>query len=141
MAYMVRYRKTVGWDVTYFYQYKIHALERFNQIMKENNLPTRAVGVPYWITLDDWHVSVTKIDRWDNIDKKSVFIDDEWNWLIVLWDMATFWAEYVRLSKKYEKNEREWSDFYEELQKNLRGKGTEIIVDIPRYYEKDLDRS
>lgn len=140
MAYIV-FKQTNSWVWNYFYQYRTNAWAKFSELANECGYPIfdTEPTIPYWIDVDNWRVRIKHIDWWDNSNDKFIFFDNEENWLLVLWDRATFWAEYTKLTKKYEKDEREWSDFYDKLEKNLLGKGVQIISDIPIIREKDLD--
>lgn len=126
----------------YFFAYKNNALEKFNSLLTELKLtnPTPD-SIPCKVECEEsWmRVKVEKIKWWDTSNDKFIFFDNEENWLLVLWDRVTFWTEYVKLSKRYEKNNREWADFYDKLEKNLQGKGVQIIWDIQIIREKDLD--
>lgn len=126
----------------YFYAYKGNALEKFNSLLEElkltnptpDSVPCKVVCEESWM----W-IKVERIKWEDASNNKFIFFDNEENWILVLWDRATFWAEYVKLSKIYEKNNREWSDFYDKLERNLLKKWVQIIADIPIIREKDLD--
>ncbi len=123
----------------FFFQYKADALKKYNELSAQEWVPIDVDKVPYRTSFDNCQLRIERIAWSDIANDKFIFFDNEENRLLVLWDRATFWAEYTKLTKKYEKNNREWSDFYDKLEKNLLGKGVQIIWDIQIIREKDLD--
>lgn len=63
-------------------------------------------------------------------EDKFIFLDDEKNYMLVLWDRKVFEKEYCRLQNKYWENELEWVDFYDELEERLKRKWVTLVTDI-----------
>lgn len=61
---------------------------------------------------------------------KFIFLDEEKNYMLVLWDRKIFEKEYCRLQNKYWENELEWVDFYDELEERLKMKWVILVTDI-----------
>jgi hypothetical protein len=53
-------------------------------------------------------------------NQKFIFVDNENNFVLVLGDCATFEAEYIKLTKKYEDKDWDRSSFYDELEQKLK---------------------
>lgn len=69
---------------------------------------------------------------------KFLFIDDENNYMLVLWNRKTFEKEYCKLQNQYRENELERVDFYDELEERLKRKGVTVITDLAIISHKDL---
>lgn len=127
----------------WYFQYRDNAIKMFNIILKKYKLDCIShISVPYRITLAEWErLQLQQITWSDASNEKFLFLDNENNWLLVLWDRYTFWEEYVRLTKKYQKRNLEYSTFYDELEDNLKPKWVGVIWDIKIIRENDLNWS
>lgn len=63
-------------------------------------------------------------------EDKFIFLDEEKNYMLVIWDRKIFEKEYCRLQNKYWENELEWVDFYDELEERLKLKWVKLVADI-----------
>lgn len=63
-------------------------------------------------------------------EDKFIFLDEEKNYMLVIWDRKIFEKEYCRLQNKYRENELEWVDFYDELEERLKLKWVKLVADI-----------
>lgn len=62
---------------------------------------------------------------------KFIFLDNEKNYMLVLWDRKVFEREYCKLQNQYwEDEESEWANFYDELEERLERKWVKLIIDI-----------
>ena len=61
---------------------------------------------------------------------RFIFLDNEKNYMLVIWDRKVFEKEYCRLQNEYWENELEWVDFYDELEERLKRKWITLVVDI-----------
>lgn len=61
---------------------------------------------------------------------RFIFLDNEKNYMVVLWDRKIFEREYCKLQNEYRENELEWVDFYDVLEERLKLKWVKLVVDI-----------
>lgn len=63
-------------------------------------------------------------------EDKFIFLDEEKNYMLVIWDRKIFEREYCRLQNQYRENDLEWADFYDELEERLESKWVILVADI-----------
>lgn len=63
-------------------------------------------------------------------EDRFIFLDNENNYMVVLWDRKIFEKEYCKLQNEYRENELEWVDFYDELEERLKPKWVKLVADI-----------
>lgn len=63
-------------------------------------------------------------------EDRFIFLDNENNYMVVLWDRKIFEKEYCKLQNEYRENELEWVDFYDELEERLALKWVKLVADI-----------
>ena len=63
-------------------------------------------------------------------EDKFIFLDEEKNYMLVIWDRKIFEREYCRLQNQYRENDLEWADFYDVLEERLEPKWVILVADI-----------
>ena len=71
-------------------------------------------------------------------EDKFIFLDEEKNYMLVIWDRKIFEKEYCKLQNKYRENDWDFAGFYDELEDNLKLKWVRLVVDIDTLCHNDF---
>ena len=63
-------------------------------------------------------------------EDRFIFLDNEKNYMLVLWDRKIFEREYCKLQNEYRENDWDFAGFYDELEERLKRKWVTLVTDI-----------